>query len=82
MPGRNLATVCKVVLALTVLLLATGPTLAYVGPGAGITFSSYALTLLVCILVAVSAVLLWPVYALFRWIRRRRNESTTTSLPE
>ena len=79
MPGRNHFTVCKVLLALSVLLLGADRALAYVGPGAGITFSSSARTLLVCVLVAFAAVLLWPAHALLRRLRRRQNRSTTAS---
>ena len=79
MPGRNLATACKVLLALSVLLLGADPALAYVGPGADVTFIGTALTLLLWMLAAFSAVLLWPFYALLRAIRRRKNSPTTTS---
>ena len=79
MPGRNLSTVCKVLLALAVLLLGADRAMAYVGPGADVTFISYAMTLLAWVLAAFSAALLWPVYALLRRIRGRKNKSTTTS---
>ena len=77
---RNGAATCwHGLLALAVLLLGADRALAYVGPGADVTFISYFMTLLVWGLVAFSAVLLWPVYALLRWIRGRRNESATAS---
>ena len=79
MPGRNLSTACKVLLALVVLMLGAGRAMAYVGPGADVTFISSAMTLLLWVGAAFSAVLLWPVYALLGWIRRRKNKSTTTS---
>ena len=79
MPGRNRSTVCKVFLALAVLLLGAAPAPAYVGPGADVTFISYAMTLLLWVLAAFSSVLLWPVYVLLRWIRGRKNESATAS---
>jgi hypothetical protein len=78
-PGRNLSTVCKVLLALSALLLGADRALAYVGPGADVTFISSAMTLLAWVVTAFSAVLLWPVYALLRGIRGRKNKSTTTS---
>jgi hypothetical protein len=81
-PGRNVSTVCKVLLALSVLLLGASPALAYVGPGADLTFISYAMTLLLWMLAAFSALLLWPVYAVLRAIRRRKNGPTTTSSVE
>jgi membrane protein implicated in regulation of membrane protease activity len=67
------------VIALSVLLLGADRALAYVGPGTDVTFIGYAMTLLAWALAAFSAVLLWPVYALLRRIRRRKNKSTTTS---
>ena len=82
MPGRKLPTVCKVLLAVSVLLLGAGPAMAYVGPGADVTFISYAMTLLAWALAAFSAALLWPVYALLRWLRRRKNNSATAPSPE
>ena len=82
MPGRNLSTVCKVLLAFSFLLLGADRALAYVGPGADVTFISYAMTLLAWVLTAFSAVLLWPAYALLRRIRRRKNRSTTASALE
>ena len=82
MPGRNLSTVCKVLLAVSVLLLGADHALAYVGPGADVTFISYAMTLLAWVLAAFGAILLWPVYALLRRMRRRKIQSTTASALE
>lgn len=79
MPGRNLATACKVLLALAVLLLTADRAHAYVGPGVDVTFISFAMSLLVWVMAAFSAVLLWPIYAMLRWIRGRKNESATVS---
>ena len=79
MPGRNLSTVCNVLLAVAVLLLGADRALAYAGPGVDVTFITYAMTLLLWVLAAFSAVLLWPVYALLRRIRRRKNKSMTAS---
>jgi membrane protein implicated in regulation of membrane protease activity len=81
-PGRNLLTACKVLLALFVLLLGADPALAYAGPGVDVSLIGYAMTLLAWVVAAFSAVLLWPVYALLRRIRGRKNESTTTSSTE
>jgi hypothetical protein len=81
-PGRNGSTACKVLLALSVLVLGADRALAYAGPGVDVTFIGYAMTLLLWLLAAFSAVLLWPVYALLRMLRRRKNDSTTATLPE
>jgi hypothetical protein len=69
-------------LALAVLLLAADRAQAYIGPGADVTFITYAMTLLVWVLAAFSAVLMWPVYALLRWMRGRQKVSTTASPSE
>ena len=73
MPGRNLSTMCKVLLAFSFLLLGADRAMAYVGPGADIAFTSNAMILLAWVLAAFSAVLLWPVHALLRRIRRRKK---------
>jgi hypothetical protein len=78
-PGHNRSIVCKVLAALAVLLLAADYAPAYVGPGADVTFISYAMTLLMWVLAAFSSVLLWPLYSLLRWMRGRKNESATAS---
>ena len=79
MPGRSFSTLSILLLAFCVLLLWTDRAQAYVGPGADVTFISYAMTLAVWALAAFSAVLLWPVYALLGWIRGRKYKSTATS---
>jgi hypothetical protein len=66
-------------LALSVLLLAADPALAYAGPGVDVSLIGYAMTLLAWVVAAFSAVLLWPVYALLRKIRGRKDESATPS---
>lgn len=81
MPDHKHYTVAKALLALSLLLLMANSALAYVGPGADLTFISYAMTLLAWVLAASSAVLLWPVYALLRKIRGGKNKCTTESPP-
>ena len=82
MPGRNLSAACKVLIALSALLLGADRAMAYGGPGADVTFISYAMTLLAWALAAFSAALLWPAYALLRWVRRRRSKSMAAPSPE
>lgn len=72
---RNLSSVGKVVLALSVLMLGADSAMAYVGPGADVAFISYAMTLLTWVLAAFSTVLLWPIYVLIRKIRGRRSQA-------
>jgi hypothetical protein len=76
-PARNVWTVCRVLLSFSVLLLGADRALAYVGPGAGISFINHAMTLLAWVLAAFSVVLLWPAYALLRGIHRRKKRLTT-----
>jgi hypothetical protein len=52
------------------LVLPAACPLAYIGPGAGLELVGYAISLLAMAGVALSAVLLWPVYTLLRWFRR------------
>jgi hypothetical protein len=78
-PDRNLSIVYKALLAFAVLLLGADRAMAYVGPGVDVTFISFAMSLFVWVLAAFSAVLLWPLYALLRWIRGRRHEPATAS---
>jgi hypothetical protein len=74
--------VCQALFALSALLLLAGQAMAYGGPGADVTFISYAMTLLAWALAAFSATLLWPAYALLRWARRRKSRPTTAPSPE
>ncbi len=82
MPGRRSSAAYTVLLASAVLLLSADRAQAYVGPGADVTFIGYAMTLLVWVLAAFSAILLWPIYAVLGWIRRGKNKPTSTSLQE
>jgi hypothetical protein len=74
-PGRDLTTAFKVLLALVVVLLGANRALAYAGPGVDVTFINTAMTLLLWVGAMFSAVLLWPLYTLLGWIRRRKNKS-------
>ncbi len=54
--------------ALSLFLACSAPALAYIGPGAGISFVGSLLTTLIVSLLTVAAVLFWPVrYLLRRW---------------
>ena len=59
-----------VAVALALSLFAT-PAFAYIGPGAGITVLGALWGVVVAIVLAVVAVLLWPVRVLFRRRRKR-----------
>lgn len=63
-------------LALTLCLAAVaGPAAAYIGPGAGISFVGSLFTWLIGILVALFAILFWPIRALLRRARGKRSTS-------
>jgi membrane protein implicated in regulation of membrane protease activity len=59
-----------VAIALGLSLIAT-PALAYIGPGAGITVLGALWGVVVAVVLALAAILLWPLRALLR--RRRRS---------
>src|SRR5438046_10585489 len=78
-PHLNFSTVCKLFFVLAIFFLAADRAMACAGPGVDVTFIAYAMTLVMWVLAAFSAVLLWPVYAVLRKIRGRKNEPTTES---
>ena len=51
------------------------PALAYIGPGSGISLLGGLWGVLVTIVLAVSAVLIWPVRYMIRRIKRKRREA-------
>jgi membrane protein implicated in regulation of membrane protease activity len=55
--------------------LMTGPALAYIGPGAGITVLGALWGVLVAIVLALSAVLYLPIRAVLRKRRRRQQHA-------
>lgn len=60
------------------LLLAAQPALAYIGPGAGISFIGALGTWLLGILIALFAILFWPLRLLLRRLRRKPRNSPDT----
>lgn len=81
MLDRERAAVVRALLALSLLLLVAAPVFAYGGPGAGVEFIGYFMALLAWLGMCLSAVFLWPIYALMRKIRGRKNP-TTQELPQ
>jgi hypothetical protein len=61
----------KLLLALLLLIVAPAA-LAYIGPGAGISFFGSLLNTLLVLLLSLLAILVWPVRYLWKWMRRRR----------
>lgn len=62
-----------------VALLSSAPAFAYIGPGAGVSFLGSLWALLVGIVLALGAVLFWPIRYLIR--RARRGKSAQAQRP-
>jgi hypothetical protein len=71
--GPNLLSSVHVLSTLSGLAVSAAAALAYIGPGAGLELVGYAFSLIAMAGVALSAVLLWPVYTLLRWFRGTKH---------
>ena len=58
-------------------LTLSGPAMAYIGPGAGITMLGALWGVIVAVVLAIGAVLFWPIRALLR--RRKQAPAATVS---
>ena len=67
------------IIAILLLALAAGPAQAYVGPGAGISVLGSLLGILATILVAIGAIVFWPVRKL---VKRRKAAAAASQIPE
>jgi hypothetical protein len=80
---RNHLAIVQVLFAVAFVLALAKPAQVYLGPGAGLDQVAYAMSLFAAVGVALSAVLLWPFYALLRLLRRKPaatvNPAATTS---
>lgn len=65
------------IITILLLSLAAGPLHAYIGPGAGISVLGSLLGILATILVAIGAILFWPV----RKLMKRRKAAAAASQP-
>lgn len=65
-------------LALLLGLTVSGPALAYIGPGAGITMLGALWGVVVAVLLAIGAVLFWPIRALLRRAKGPRPAAAET----
>lgn len=68
--------------AILALSLAAGPAAAYIGPGAGISFVGAVLTTIAGILLALLAILAWPVRKLIKRMRGKQPGAGETESPE
>lgn len=65
-------------LALLLGLTVSGPAMAYIGPGAGITMLGALWGVVVAVLLAIGAVLFWPIRALLRRAKGSRPAAAET----
>ena len=64
-------------------IIATVPALAYIGPGAGISFIGSLFSTLMVVVLAVGAILLWPLRYAWRRVRRLAREANADhNLPQ
>lgn len=70
----------RVLLAMALLVIST-PALAYIGPGAGVSFLGSIWALLVGVVLAIGAVLFWPIRYLFRRMRRGKSRPPESQKP-
>ena len=54
------------------------PAFAYIGPGAGISFLGSIVSTLVVIVLAIGAILFWPIRYMWRRMRRQKNVAQET----
>ena len=64
-----------------VLIAFSGSASAYIGPGAGVSFLGSVWAVLIGIVLAVAAVLIWPIRYLIRRARRRIEGSGGSAPP-
>ena len=64
-----------------VTLLLANNAMAYVGPGPGMEFIGYAMSLIAMMGVAVLSILLWPFYTFIRWLRGAKTSTTARPAP-
>lgn len=74
-PTNSLRSFIVLILLLFLILMVPSTTLAYIGPGAGISVLGSLLGILGTIVIAVSAILFWPIRKV---IRRRKQAGLAT----
>jgi hypothetical protein len=61
--------------AIAATLVISNNAMAYIGPGAGMEFIGYAISLAAMVGVAFLSFLMWPFYTFMRWVRGTRKTS-------
>jgi len=59
------------------ILLLANNAMAYIGPGAGMEFIGYAMSLVAMVGIAFFSILMWPFYSFIRWLRGTKTPLTT-----
>lgn len=62
-------------------IVLTGNAIAYIGPGSGMEFFTYAMGLVAMVGVAILSILMWPFYTFMRWLRGPKTPPTTEQQP-
>jgi hypothetical protein len=62
-------------------LILANNAMAYVGPGAGMEFITYAMSLLAMVGVAFFSIFMWPFYTFVRWLRGSKKAAATEPAP-
>ncbi|MGB0135575.1 hypothetical protein [Dokdonella sp.] len=70
----------RLLLAL-ILIAFSGSAFAYIGPGAGVSFLGSIWAVLIGIVLAVAAVLIWPIRYMIRRMRRRVDNAKDPTPP-
>jgi membrane protein implicated in regulation of membrane protease activity len=68
-------------IAAIALIAAATPAFAYIGPGSGISLLGGIWSVLVGIVLALAAILFWPIRLMIKRMRRRKNEETVDETP-
>ena len=83
MRGSKLISVLGLALLATpAFFLAADPVFAYIGPGAGLEFVGYFIALIATVGVALFSILMYPIYAVIRFLRGNKEPAAATAPSE
>ena len=77
--GTHMLKMITLILLICILLAAVSPALAYIGPGAGISVLGSLLSILATIVVAIGAIIFWPLRKFMKRRKARREAAGSTS---
>lgn len=76
--AHNMLKTITLILLTCILLALVSPVLAYIGPGAGISVLGSLLSILATIVVAIGAIIFWPLRKLMKRRKARRESIRST----